>query len=149
MSDPPPEPAVHVSLHASRGLAWILVLLHGGGAVCVVTLEVPPGPKLLLVAGLVISVLLALRRHALRTAHDAVLAIGHLPGRGWRLATRSNPSLRARLVGEAFVHPRLTMLNFEADSAGRVAVLIPSDAADPDLSRALRVRLLSASETWN
>ena len=140
---------LQLHLHASRHLAAIFVLLHVGAIACVLTLRLPVGLQGVLVGLLAAGVWPALTRHALRLSPGAVVAVRFFPGAGWTLIDRAQRSMRARLVGEAFIHPALTVLRFRCGSGARLSVVIPFDATDDRAARVLRARLRSARGHWD
>lgn len=126
----------------SRRLAAYLVIAHA--AALVVSLVLPIGFPwhLLLVVALFVSLAHSLYTHGWRRGARAVVKVEVQQGRPWVLHLRSGRAISARLLGSSFVHPRLLVLNFSTGRLFRRTLVLAEDAADPDLLRQLRVRLM-------
>jgi len=138
------ESAAPLTIEAepSRQLASYLLAAHAGALVVSLLLPLAAPLTLLLVAAILVSLVDSLRTHAWRRAARAVVAIAAEPGGPWVLYLRSGRALPARLSSSSFVHPRLVVLNFRTGRLFGCSVVLPEDAANPDLLRQLRVRLM-------
>lgn len=126
----------------SRRLAAFLLTGHAAALGVCLVLPIPLTPRLLLVGVILASLADSLFTHAWRRSARAVVTVEAQPGRPWVLHLRSGSALPARLLSSSFVHPRLLVLNFRTGRLFGRSVVLPEDAADPDLLRQLRVRLL-------
>ena len=70
------------------------------------------------------------------------MAVDALPGRPWVLHMQGGRTVTGRLLGSSFVHPRLLVLNFRTGRFFGRSLVLTEDAADADLLRRLRVRLM-------
>ena len=117
--------ATRFDLCGSRGLAVWLTAVYGGAILAAWGSALPAGVAAVFSVLAAAGFLRDLRRHALRTARDAVtwLEIGPKPGVG--LAGGQVQALRLR--ARPFVHPWLVILPLEAAEGPR-SVLIPADS---------------------
>lgn len=65
------------------------------------------------------------------------------PQAGWSLGLVSGHEHPARLLGESFVHPRLTILNFATGQLAWRSVVLMEGSVQPTAFRRLRVLLAS------
>jgi hypothetical protein len=116
--------------------------LHLGG---LLALAVVPGPWLWRV-GFGLIVIWSLYRtagcHALRRLPEAVVELSLSGSNAWRVRQRGRGWIPAELTG-AFVHRGLVTLTLKLSGRRRpLGVVLFADAAEPDLLRRLRARLL-------
>jgi toxin CptA len=130
-----------VSLGPSSGLTWLLSGGHAAAAV-LVWVTLPMWWGLATCAALVASLLLALGRHARRSAAAAVVEVALRQDGRVDLRRRDGAWLQRRLLPSTFVSPVLVILNL-AGERWRLprAVLVPTDSVAADDHRRLRVWL--------
>lgn len=135
-----PEGALRVRLGPSRGAALSIATMHVGAAFG--ALALPFFPWMTLIAG--VALLLSLRRglahHAFRRSPGAVVGMAYSESTGWRLGTAGGRVLERCTLSNACVHPRLIVARFST-GRGRITVLVPQGATDPDEARRLRVAM--------
>ena len=127
----------------SRRLAVFLVTAHAAALLVCLLLPLALQWRLLLAVAIAASLVDTLRTHAWRVSPRAVVAADVLPGRPWVLHRHNGTEVPARLLGSSFVHPRLLVLNFRSGRFMRCNLVLAEDAADADLLRQLRVRLMA------
>jgi len=88
------------------------------------------------------SLLMTLRRHALRTAPDAIVALELHDAASACVRSRDGGVIEGRVAGSSFVSPSFTIVNLRPEAAGRLrTVLVTPDCVDGEAFRRLRVRL--------
>lgn len=81
-------------------------------------------------------------RHARRSAPTALRSAGWSANGDWRLTRTDGSSVTAELLGDSFVHPVLTVLNFRiVGTRRRESAVIMRDTLAPEPFRQLRVRI--------
>lgn len=130
-----------LSLGPSSGLTWLLSGGHAAAAVLVLA-TLPLWLSLPACAALGASLMLALRRHARRSAAAAVVEVAlRLDGRV-DLRRRDGGCPQERLLPSSFVSPMLVILNLPGKRwRPPRAVLVPADSVAPDDHRRLRIWL--------
>ena len=136
----PPDGAIRVSLGSSRGAALAIATMHVGAAFCALALPVFPWMALIAGAALLLSLRQGLAHHAFRRSPGAIVGMAWSESTGWRLRSAGGEVLERCTLLNACVHPRLIVARFST-GRGRISVLVPQDAADPDEARRLRVAM--------
>ncbi len=133
---------IYIQLHSSRRLALFVAATHLL-TLSVITLLPPDG---LLRAPLTLAVLFGFHRAWKQwvrlDGRSAVTGLELAPTGEWTLFNPRGALTPARLLGNSFVSPSLTLLNFSLGRMRRRKVILLTDNADPDQVRRLRVRLL-------
>lgn len=130
-----------IRLQRSRWLLAVLAIAHLGALI--ITLSIPLNPWLCI--GTAISILASLAHcywhHFLRRSHHAVLGLS-VTRDGLKVETRSHDWIPAKILGNSFVSPWLTVLNLKLPSRRLTThvVLLP-DMLGPDEFRRLRTWL--------
>lgn len=135
-----PDGALRVDLRPSFAVAAVLVAVHAGAMLGSLALPFNPWSALMAAGVLLVGAWRTLTRHALRRGPAAVVAVAHSEAAGWRVTTATRECVGPCTLSSAFVHPRLTILSFSSPQ-GRIDVLVPEGASDPDESRRLRIML--------
>ena len=135
-----PGDALRVELRPSLMVAALLAAMHAGAMLGALALPLYPWSASIAAGALLVSAWRSLTRHALRRGSAAVVAIAHEEPAGWRVTTAMRECVGPCTLTGAFVHPRLTILSFSSPR-GRIDVLVPEVASDPDESRRLRITL--------
>lgn len=126
----------------SHQLAIILSLAHFAVAGLLWPLALSSGIKVIIVAALIISLIHYLRRDALLTANNAVVALELSDEMPCTLITRSGESIACTILGSTFVAPYLTVLNLKfPENFFTCSVVILPDSMDAEQFRQLRVWL--------
>lgn len=126
----------------SHQLAIILSLAHFAVAGLLWLLALSLGIKVIIVAALIISLIHYLRRDALLTANNAVVALELSDEMPCTLITRSGKSIACTILGSTFVAPYLTVLNLKfPENFFTCSVVILPDSMDAEQFRQLRVWL--------
>jgi len=132
---------LRLSLGPSSGLTWLLSGGHAGAAI-LLWVTLPAWWSLAACAALAGSLLLALGRHARRSAGAAVVEVAL--GQDGRVDLRRRDGGRAegRLLPSTFVSPLLVIVNLAGDRwRPPRAVVVPADSVAADDHRRLRVWL--------
>jgi hypothetical protein len=133
--------ALRLERHRSRILAGALAGLHLGALAVLLLTPLPKAAALALLAAVVASLHSSLRRHVFLSGRRAVQSLLWEPTGAWTLQC-GGQQFSASLLAGSFVTPALIILRFVPDSGGGAyTVVLPSDGADPDALRRLRVRL--------
>lgn len=135
-------PDLLIHLQPSYRLVLILSLVHFIAGGFLWPLALPLGAKILVVVLLIISLGYYLRKDALLSADDAVVAMQLEDDRGCILIMRSGQSITGRIAGSTFVAPYLTVINLRP--AGKFfmrSVVILPDSMQMEEFRRLRVWL--------
>jgi toxin CptA len=133
--------SLRLSLGPSTALTWLLSGGHATAAI-LVWITLPPWLSLAACVALVGSLLLALGRHARRSAGAAVVEVALAQDGRVDLRRRDGGRAVGRLLPSTFVSPALVILNLAGQRwrQGR-AVVVPADAVAADDHRRLRVWL--------
>lgn len=132
-----------VHLKLSRRLIMILSLSHFVAASALYPLTIMPfAIKLVGVAMLIISLKYYLRKDALLSARNAVVAFELSEEMKCTLTTQAGESIACTIQGNTFVAPYLTVLNLKPENQffTRSVVILP-DNIDTEVFRRLRVLL--------
>ncbi len=131
-----------VNLKPSRRLILILSLAHLVAASALWPLVLSIAIKLTGVALVVTSLIYYLRKDALLSAKNAVVALEISDEMQCTLTTQSDASIVCAIQGNTFVAPYLTVLNLKPEKQlfTRSVVIFP-DAIDAETFRKLRVLL--------
>lgn len=135
-------PDLFIHLQPSYRLVAILSLAHLIAASFLWPLALPLEVKAIIVVLLIISLLYYLRKDALLSADDAVIALQLKEDMCCIVTTRSGQSITCRILGSTFVAPYLTVMNLQP--AGKFfmrSVVILPDSIKGDEFRRLRVWL--------
>lgn len=132
---------LRVSFRRSRQITIALVLMHGAAIACWLLLPFPLWGQLAGTALLSASLAWSLMRHAwLMTRHSVVGLHGDAEGAA-QIEFRDGTVGDARVLGDSFVTPGLTVIRLKLPNGRRTSVLIMPDKAMPDPYRQLRVWL--------
>lgn len=133
-----------LSIHRqpSHRLAIILSLAHLAAAGLLWPLALAWGIKVIVVVALVISLIYYLRRDALLTANNALVALELSDEMQCTFITYSGESIACAILGSTFVAPYLVVLNLKlAENFFMCSVVILPDSIDAEEFRQLRVWL--------
>ena len=132
--------ALRVELRPSLVVAAVLAAAHAGAMLGALALPLNPWSAWVVAGALLVSAWRTLTRHALRRGPAAIVTVAHSEEGGWRATTATRECVGPCTLSGAFVHPRLTILSFSSPQ-GRIDVLVPEGASDPDEARRLRIML--------
>jgi len=135
-------PDLFIHLQPSYRLVTILSLAHLITAGFLWPLALPLEVKVIIVVLLIISLLYYLRKDALLSANDAVIALQLKEDMCCIVTTRSGQSITCSILGSTFVAPYLTVMNLQP--AGKFfmrSVVILPDSIKVHEFRRLRVWL--------
>lgn len=135
-------PDLFIHLQSSYRLVTILCLAHLITAGFLWPLALPLEIKAIIFVLLIISLLYYLRKDALLSANDAVIALQLKEDMRCIVTTRSGQSIACRILGSTFVAPYLTVMNLQP--AGKFfmrSVVILPDSIKEEEFRRLRVWL--------
>jgi toxin CptA len=129
-----------IVLKPSRMLAVILLIAHAVSGVLIMILPLALWLKLVGIAIIVLASFYYVRRYALLRTPTAVRELRMLSD--GRLEIFQSDWQSAKLVGEQFIHPMLTIIRCRTETdRWPVSIVILSDMLDAESFRALRVRL--------
>ena len=135
-------PDLFIHLQPSHRLLTILSLVHLIAASFLWPLALPFEVKAIIGVLLIISLLYYLRKDALLSANDAVIALQLKEDMRCIVTMRSGQSITCRILGSTFVAPYLAVMNLQP--AGKFfmrSVVILPDSIKVDEFRRLRVWL--------
>ena len=135
-----PGGTLRVELRPSLVVAAVLAAAHAGAMLGALALPLQPWSASIVAGALLVSAWRNLTRHALRRGPAAIVTVAHSEATGWRVTTATRECVGPCTLSGAFVHPRLTILSFSSP-CGRIDVLVPEGASDPDEARRLRIML--------
>ena len=131
-----------IKLSPSIWLAGLLTAMHGLALALIWLLPFDQWLKIAAVLLLLVSLIYHVRRDAMRTSPNAILALKISPECRCSVQVRSGDWFEAQLLPTSFVSPYLTILNLRFDHARLVKhVVILPDAIDAEQFRKLRVLL--------
>lgn len=126
----------------SHQLAIILSLAHCAAAGLLWPLALSWSIKVMIVAALIISLIHYLKRDALLTANNAVVAFELSDEMSCTLITRSGESMACTILGSTFTTPYLTVLNLKLEGKFFMcSIVILPDNIDAEQFRQLRIWL--------
>ena len=131
---------LRVELGPSTATAVVLATVHAGAALGALALPLYPWSALVTAVALLASAWRSLTLHAFRRGTGAVVGLAHLDSGRWQITTARGERIDPCMLSSAFVHSRLLILSFSS-SRGRIDVLVPEGATDPNGSRRLRIAL--------
>lgn len=131
-----------IRLQPSYYLAALLGLTHAAAGLVLWPLALPPGVKAAIAILLIVSLIYYLRKDALLTAHDAVVALTLTEEMSCILIARSGQSMTCNLSDNTFVAPYLTVINLQpVEQFFMRSVVILPDSIDAEEFRRLRIWL--------
>lgn len=131
-----------LDLRSSRRLTVFLVMAHGMAVGCVLSVALPLWLRSALLIALLLSLIYALADQAWRALPFSVVGLQIEREGGALMLLRNGKTLEARVLGNSFVAPYLSIVRLKAERAwfARSVVLLP-DMLAPALFRTLRVWL--------
>jgi len=133
---------LQLDLFKSRGLLIKIIVVHLLAFVALFYMALP----LLAWAGvgllLFYNAIRAIYIHASRTSRQAIIRVIWEDNGRWYIVRKSGEKVRVKLLGDTFIHPRLTILNFKVpDKWFSQSVILAADNVNQESHRRLRVRL--------
>lgn len=130
-----------INIKVSLFLGGLMAGSHAGAGVLLWTLPWPVGVRLALTAGLMVSLIHALRRHALRQDPKAITGLEIDTDGDYRLRAGQGDWTACQYV-ESFQSEWLVLVRLKLDTQRwPLTVLLARDAVEPDAFRELRARL--------
>lgn len=126
--------------HFSPILACTFCLIHLTAFIVVVLQPLALLLKATLATAVVVSGVLAMRRHVFFLG-PGIVAITLKPDGTFLVRLANSEVEKGELLPGAFVHPQLTVLVFKLSQKRRRVLLLTPDNVDPEGFRRLRVRL--------
>ncbi len=133
---------LRIRLQHSYYLAGLLSFAHAAAGLVLWPLALPLDMKAAIIVLLIVSLIYYLRKDALLTAHDAVVALTLMEEMSCILTARSGQSMICSLSDSTFVTPYLTVINLQPNEwfLMRSVVILP-DSIDAEEFRRLRIWL--------
>ena len=133
---------LHLRLQRSHRLAAALCAAHAMGAAALLASRLPVLMSGAACAALMVSAAWSVRRHAFRTAPNALVELELYEDCTLSACTADGKWLQYTVVGSSFLSRVLTVLNLRTEGTWRMrSVLISADCVDRDAFRRLRVCL--------
>jgi toxin CptA len=133
---------LRIAIAPSRTLAALLAIVHIIAGACVFAVLPAWWAVGVLTAALCISLVLHLRRDALRLSGDAVIEVTLREHGRCELLTRAGPVLEGTVAGSSFVSPWFTVVNVRLEGGRSLrSVVVMPDCAEAEERRRLRVWL--------
>lgn len=131
-----------VRLQPSYYLAILLCLAHAISGLALWPLALPLSVKAVIVVLLIVSLIYYVRKDALLTAQDAIVALTLTDEMLCTLTTRSGQTITCNLSAGTFITPYLTVINLQpVERFFMRSVVILIDNADAEDFRRLRIWL--------
>jgi len=136
------EPALRIELRPSRRLTLLLAASHVGAAALLPAIALAPALKLALASALAVSFVCEVRRHALLSHPQAIVAVRIARDARCRVRVACGREIECTLLRTTYVASGLVILNLREPGRMRArhAILL-GDTLDPDAMRRLRVWL--------
>lgn len=138
---------LQLDLFASRSLLVNIAFIHALAFGALFYLELPL--EVLVLLGLVIfyNAAHAIYKHAMRSSGQAITRVIWEDSGRWYIVRRNGEKKRVQLLGDTFIHPQLTVLNFRIPNKWfSQSVILASDNVNKDSHRRLRMRLRTSPE---
>ena len=133
---------LRIGIAPSPALAVLLGIAHLGAGACVIAFLPAWWAVAVLVTALCTSLVLHLRRDALRSSADAVIEVTLRDHGRCELLTRGGTVLEGTVAGSSFVSALFTVVNVRLDGQRRLrSVVVMPDCAATEERRRLRVWL--------
>ena len=142
---------LHISISPSRHLFVVILAVHLGGSVLMVYSSLALGFKFLLAIATLVSAMLCLQRIGKVSCTPLVKWVPFYnqliwdSDNTWWLMSRNEPAVQAVLQANSYVHPLLTVLNFQIPGrpfyARYRSIVLLADSCGSQTLRRLRVRL--------
>ncbi len=133
---------LQLEIKPSRILFVVLLLFHLSAIAILITLSMPAVITFVLSIVLILIGAHLVSLHALRSSEKAVTKIIWDANDEWLLSGRARQNVKVDLLGDSYVHPKLTILRFkEPDKIWSNNVVLLKDNIDENDFRRLRVRL--------
>jgi hypothetical protein len=133
---------LRIAIAPSRSLAALLAIVHLIAGACVFAVLPAWWAVAILTGALCISLVLHLRRDALRLSGDAVIEVALREHGHCELLTRDGAVLEGTVAGSSFVSSWFTVVNVRLEGGRRLrSVVVMPDCAAAEERRQLRVWL--------
>ena len=133
---------LRIAIAPSPSLAALLAIVHLVAGACVLAVVPAWWAVAILTGPLCISLVLHLRRDALRLSGDAVIEVTLREHGRCELLTRGGAVLEGTVAGSSFVSPWFTVVNVRLEGGRRLrSVVVMPDCAAAEERRRLRVWL--------
>lgn len=137
---------LQLRLRPSWRLAGILLVAHGGAAICLLISALPAWLTWLAILPVAWHLWYALSQHAFRCARTAVIELRLRDEARIQLVTSGGQALEAMLLG-GYSRPMFGVLRLRLGRWQRRTVVLLPDMAEPDRLSELRVRLRRLGQT--
>ncbi len=138
------EAPLNLELRPSRVLAGLITGVCGASILVMFLLPVPLWLKVLIALSVAVAGYRCVNQEAWRKGKGATTRLVWQSNDQWALVTIGNISCQARLVGDAFVHHYLVVLNFVLADGRKRSIVVVAGVVDGDTFRRLRARLSMA-----
>ena len=139
---------LQLDLFKSHILLYYLLAIYALAFVSLFYFALPP--LIIAAIGLILFVrgYRTIALHVTRKARQAILRVVWDDNDRWHIVRKNGEKVRVKLVGDTFVHPKLTILNFKVPQKRFLqAVILTRDNINQETHRRLRVRLRTSDPT--
>lgn len=135
---------IHLSLHPSKLLAWIIGLASLLGCIILVFFPIHPGIKIPAILLIIASAVYSIRRYALVASAQSITHVSLNHESKLQLTLKDDTKFEAEVLDSSFIAAYLTVLNMkilDMQSGRRINLILLSDNVETDSFRQLRVWL--------
>ena len=133
-------------LQPSRYFMWLLLLIHMGAMLIILSLPLTWWANLLIALVLLASLIYHIQRHVYHRLKKAIKSLTYVNKEGWCLIQRNGVQLNAVLLGDSIVTRHLLILNFKIQSENKIAtkrsIIVFNDSMEQVTFRHLRLLCL-------
>ncbi len=133
---------LHLEPKCSTRLAWFLRCTHGAALLVLMFSELTANQTFGLVSMVLVSFVYITSRYVLKIFSTSIKSMTWLDNERWILQQRGGETVKASLLGNAFIRPWLVIVCLKDENRKRHNVLLLPDMLDINTFRRLRVRLL-------
>lgn len=134
-------------LQPSRYFMWLLLLIHIGAMLLILSLPLKWWANLLIALILLVSLIYHIEKHVYHRLAKAIKSLTYVNKEGWRLTQRNGVQLSATLLGDSVITRHLLILNFKIQlqnkTVGKRSIVIFNDSMDEIGFRQLRLLCLA------
>jgi len=134
------------TLHPSRYFMGILLLLHMGAMLLILTLPLTWWAYLLIAIVLLSSLIYHIEKYVYYRMAKAIKSIANIEGKIWTLTQRNGETINGILQGDSVVTRYLLILNFKIQAENKMyirrSVVVFNDTMDAPVFRRLRLLCL-------
>ncbi len=138
------------TLQPSRYFMWLLLLIHMGTMLLIISLPLKWWAEVLIALVLLASLAYYIEKHVCHRLAKAIKSLTYLDKHVWCLTQRNGAKLNAILLGDSVVTSHLLILNFKiqlpSKIGGKRSVIVFNDSMNRIAFRQLRLLCLDQQQ---